>query len=199
MELDWWRALGGRFNTSRRGIRCVSIHRWGIGGGVALAALQIAKAMNAWVAVTSSSDEKLEKATQLGADFGLNYTKSDFTKAIRERTDKRGVDVVVDCIGGESWAKSLATLVKGGRLVTCGATAGANPPTDIRRIFWNHLSIFGSTLGSREEFRQVLNCVDTAQIRPILDSTFPLADAAAAQTRLEQGGQFGKIVLTMDG
>lgn len=170
----------------------------GIGGGVALAALQIAKAMNAWVAVTSSSDEKLKKAKDLGADYGLNYTQSDFSREIRARTDKRGVDVVVDCIGGESWAKSLATLVKGGRLVTCGATAGANPPTDIRRIFWNHLSIFGSTLGSREEFRQVLNFVDTARLKPILDRTFSLADAAAAQTRLEQRGQFGKIILTMD-
>ena len=85
------------------------------------------KSMNAWVAVTSSSDEKLQKAADLGADYGLNYTKTDVTEEIRGRTDKRGVDVVVDCIGGESWAKSLATLVKGGRLVTCGATAGANP------------------------------------------------------------------------
>jgi len=170
----------------------------GIGGGVAMAALQLAKAMNAWVAVTSSSDEKLKKAADLGADFGLNYTKTHFSKEIRRRTDKRGVDVVVDCIGGESWTKSLATLAKGGRLVTCGATTGANPPTDIRRIFWNHLSIFGSTLGSKEEFRQVLNFVGMAKIKPVLDQTFPLSEAARAQTRLEQGSQFGKIILTMD-
>jgi NADPH:quinone reductase-like Zn-dependent oxidoreductase len=170
----------------------------GIGGGVAMAALQIAKAMNAWVAVTSSSDEKLERAGKLGADAGVNYRRSDFTKEVRAWTNKRGVDVVVDCIGGENWAKSLAALVKGGRLVTCGATAGANPPTDIRRIFWNHLSIYGSTLGSSEEFRQVLNFVDTAKVKPVLDQTFPLSEAAAAQTRLEKGEQFGKITLSME-
>ena len=167
----------------------------GIGGGVAMAALQIAKAMNAWVAVTSSSDEKLEKARELGADYGLNYRECDFTREIRNVTGKRGVDVVVDCVGGESWVKSLAALVKGGRLVTCGATTGGKPPTDIQRIFWNHLSIFGSTLGSREEFEQVLRFVETTGVRPVLDKSFPLSEAAAAQTRLETGQQFGKIVL----
>ncbi len=167
----------------------------GIGGGVAMAALQIAKAMNAWVAVTSSSDEKVEGARRLGADHGLNYRTRDFVREIRDVTGKRGVDVVVDCVGGDSWAKSLAALVKGGRLVTCGATTGANPPTDIRRIFWNHLSIFGSTLGSRQEFEQVLRFVEAAKIKPVIDKSFPLADARAAQTRLETGQQFGKIIL----
>ena len=167
----------------------------GIGGGVAMAALQIAKAMNAWVAVTSSSAEKLDRARELGADYGLNYRECDFTREIRNLTGKRGVDVVVDCVGGESWAKSLAALVKGGRLVTCGATTGATPATDIRRIFWNHLSIFGSTLGSREEFEQVLRFVEASKVRPVLDQSFPLAEAAAAQTRLETGQQFGKIIL----
>ena len=167
----------------------------GIGGGVALAALQIAKAMNAWVAVTSGSDEKIEGARRLGADHGLNYRTHDFVRAVREVTGKRGVDVVVDCVGGDSWAKSLAALAKGGRLVTCGATTGATPPTDIRRIFWNHLSIFGSTLGSREEFEQVLRFVDVAKIKPVIDESFPLADARAAQTRLEAARQFGKVVL----
>jgi NADPH:quinone reductase-like Zn-dependent oxidoreductase len=170
----------------------------GIGGGVALAALQIAKALNAWVAVTSSSDKKLKRAMELGADHGVNYTRSDFTKEVRDWTRKRGVDVVVDCIGGDSWVKSLAALVKGGRLVTCGATTGAHPPTDIRRIFWNHLSIFGSTLGSSEEFRQVLNFVDAARVKPLLDKTFHLSEAAVAQTRLERGEQFGKITLCME-
>ena len=167
----------------------------GIGGGVALAALQIAKAMNAWVAVTSGSDEKVEGARRLGADHGLNYRTQDFVRAMRDVTGKRGVDVVVDCVGGDSWAKSLAALAKGGRLVTCGATTGANPPTDIRRIFWNHLSIFGSTLGSREEFEQVLRFVEAAKVKPVIDESFPLADARAAQAKLEAGRQFGKVVL----
>jgi len=167
----------------------------GIGGGVASAALQLAKQMNAHVIVTSSSDAKLEMAKNHGADHGINYRKADFVKEVRALTGKRGVDVVVDCVGGESWAKSLAALAKGGRLVTCGATAGAFPQTNIRRIFWNHLSIFGSTLGSRQEFQQLLSFCSASGIRPIIDQVFPLQEAAAAQQRLEEGRQFGKIVL----
>lgn len=167
----------------------------GIGGGVATAALQLAKQMGAHVFVTSSSDEKLEMAKNWGANHGINYLRSDFAKEVRTLTGKRGVDVVVDCVGGDSWVKSLATLVKGGRLVTCGATAGVNPQTDIRRIFWNHLKIFGSTLGSREEFRQLLGFIQASRVRPIIDQIFPLKEAAAAQRRLEEGKQFGKVVL----
>lgn len=167
----------------------------GIGGGVATAALLLAKQMGAHVIVTSSSDEKLESAKNWGADHGINYRKSDFAKEARLLTQKRGVDVVVDSVGGDSWAKSLAALAKGGRLVTCGATAGFNPPTDIRRIFWNHLKIFGSTLGSREEFHRLLAFMRNAGTRPIIDQVFPLRDAAEAQRRLEEGRQFGKIVL----
>lgn len=167
----------------------------GIGGGVASAALQLAKEMKAHVIVTSSSDAKLEMAKNHGADHGIHYTKADFVKEVRALTGKRGVDVVVDCVGGESWAKSLAALAKGGRLVTCGATAGAFPQTNIRRIFWNHLSIFGSTLGSRQEFQRLLSFCSTSGIRPIIDQVFPLKETAAAQQRLEEGKQFGKIVL----
>lgn len=129
----------------------------GIGGGVATAVLQLAKRTMARIIVTSSSDEKLERAINLGAEHGINYRRCDFAKEVRALTGKRGVDVVVDCVGEESWVKSLAALAKGGRLVTCGATTGAYPKTDIRRIFWNHLSIFGSTMGSRHEFRQLLS------------------------------------------
>ena len=167
----------------------------GIGGGVASAALQLAKGMSAHVIVTSSSDAKLEMAKNHGADYGINYRNADFVKEVRALTGKRGVDVVVDCVGGESWAKSLAALAKGGRLVTCGATAGAFPQTNIRRIFWNHLSIFGSTLGSRQEFQRLLSFCSASGIRPIIDQVFPLKETAAAQQRLEEGKQFGKIVL----
>ena len=167
----------------------------GIGGGVATAALQIARHMGAHIFVTSSSDEKLELAKNWGANHGINYLRSDFAKEVRALTGKRGADVVVDCVGGESWVKSLAALARGGRLVTCGATAGANPQTDIRRIFWNHLKIFGSTLGSREEFRQLLAFMQLSKVRPIVDQIFSLKDVAAAQRRLEEGKQFGKIVL----
>jgi NADPH:quinone reductase-like Zn-dependent oxidoreductase len=170
----------------------------GIGGGVATAALQLAASIGTHIIVTSSSDEKLEKAKSLGADQGINYTQSDFVQEVRRLTGKRGVDVVVDCVGGDSWVKSLASLTKGGRLVTCGATAGAHPTTDIQRIFWNHLKIFGSTLGDRTEFKEVLNFLGATRIRPVIDRVFPLRDAALAQKRMEEGKQFGKIVLRID-
>ena len=170
----------------------------GIGGGVATAALQLAAYIGTHIIVTSSSDEKLEKAKTLGSEHGINYKNADFAKEVRRLTGKRGVDVVVDCVGGDGWIKSLASLAKGGRLVTCGATAGANPPTDMRRIFWNNLKIFGSTLGDRAEFREVLNFMEASRTKPVVDQVFPLRDAAAAQKRLEEGKQFGKILLRMD-
>jgi NADPH:quinone reductase-like Zn-dependent oxidoreductase len=170
----------------------------GIGGGVATAALLLSKQIGAHVIVTSGSGEKLEMAKNWGADHGIDYRKSDFAKEVRALTEKRGVDVAVDSVGGESWGKSLAALAKGGRLVTCGATAGASPSTDIRRVFWNHLKIFGSTLGSREEFRQLLSFMRTSQMRPIIDQIFSLREAPAAHRRLEEGKQFGKIVLQID-
>jgi NADPH:quinone reductase-like Zn-dependent oxidoreductase len=170
----------------------------GIGGGIATAALQLAARIGTHIIVTSSSDEKLEKAKTLGAEHGINYKNADFAREVRRLTGKRGVDVVVDCVGGDSWIKSLASLAKGGRLVTCGATAGAHPPTDIQRIFWNNLRIFGSTLGDRAEFTEVLNFMAASCTPPVIDRVFSLRDAATAQNRLEQGKQFGKIVLRMD-
>jgi NADPH:quinone reductase-like Zn-dependent oxidoreductase len=155
----------------------------------------LAAAIGTHIIVTSSSDEKLEKAMALGAEKGINYKTSDFAQEVRRFTDKRGVDVVVDCVGGDSWVKSLASLAKGGRLVTCGATTGATPPTNIQRIFWNHLKIFGSTLGDRAEFNEVLSFMAASRTKPIIDQVFPLRDAALAQQRMEQGKQFGKIVL----
>ena len=171
----------------------------GIGGGIASAALQLAAHIGTYVFVTSSSDAKIARAKDLGASYGINYKKADFAKEVRQLTGKRGVDVVVDCVGGESWVKSLACLAKGGRLVTCGATGGAHPQTDIRRIFWNHLKILGSSFGTREDFRQVLNFMYLTGTKPIIDQSFALRDAAMAQGRMEEGRQFGKIVLRMDG
>jgi NADPH:quinone reductase-like Zn-dependent oxidoreductase len=167
----------------------------GIGGGVAGAALQIAKRIGVRVIVTSGNDQKLEQARHCGADHGINYHRSDFAKEVMALTGGRGVDIVLDCVAGESWHKSLAALTRGGRLVTCGATAGGLADTDLSLIFTKHLQIFGSTLGSREEFRQVIQFINAAQIKPIIDRTFPLAEAATAQRRMEEGKQFGKIVL----
>jgi NADPH:quinone reductase-like Zn-dependent oxidoreductase len=167
----------------------------GIGGGVASAALQVAKKIGAHVIVTSGSDEKLKRAENLGADHGIAHRENDFARAASELTEGRGVDVVLDCVGGEVWQKSLAALSRGGRLVTCGATAGGQPIDDLEAIFSKHLKIYGSTLGSREEFRQLLSFLEIAHIQPIIDSVFPLKEAAAAQRRMEEAKQFGKIVL----
>jgi NADPH:quinone reductase-like Zn-dependent oxidoreductase len=167
----------------------------GIGGGVASASLQIAKKIGARAVVTSGSDEKLERAKRLGADHGVNHQKEDFPRAVDALTAGRGVDLAVDCVGGEVWQKSLASLGKGGRLVTCGATAGGEPKDDIEAIVSKQPKIYGSTLGSREEFRQLINFLNVAKIRPIIDRVFPLQEAAAAQNYLEEGKQFGKVVL----
>ena len=167
----------------------------GIGGGVAGAALQVAKKIGANVIVTSGSDEKLELAKKYGAAHTINHREKDFAQEVRALTENRGVDVVLDCVAGEVWQKSLAALARGGRLVTCGATAGGSPETDLTPIFTKHLQIFGSTLGSRDEFRQLLSFMAVAEIKPIIDQVFPLSEAAAAQRRMEEAKQFGKIVL----
>ena len=168
----------------------------GIGGGVALAALQIAKLTGARVIVTSSSDEKLEKAMKLGASIGINYRdKPDFHKEVFELTNRRGVDVVVDSVGEATWEKSLRSLTKGGRLVTCGATSGPNAATNVRLVFWKQLEILGSTMGSRSELRDVLKLVWTGQLKPVVDRIFPLSKAQEAHEVLAKGEQFGKLVL----
>jgi NADPH:quinone reductase-like Zn-dependent oxidoreductase len=171
----------------------------GIGGGVSTAVLQIVTAIGLRAFVTSSSEDKLRQAKKLGAEAGINYKTQDFAREIRSLTDRRGVDVVVDSVGGDSYAKSLASLAKGGRLVSCGATAGARPQTDLQRIFWNQLSVFGSTMGNRREFAEMLNFVRKRVVKPVIDQVFPLAEGAKAFARMEEGKQFGKLVLKVDG
>ncbi len=190
--LTVWRML----MTNAKLIPGESILILGIGGGVASAALQIAERMGAHAIVTSGSDEKLQRARKLGADHGINYRCSDFLKSVIEITNGRGVDVVVDCVAGENWQKSLTVLTQGGRLVTCGATAGGLADTDLSLIFKKQLQILGSTLGSREELRQLIHFINATRLKPIIDQTFPLAEAEAAQRRMEEAKQFGKIVLS---
>jgi NADPH:quinone reductase-like Zn-dependent oxidoreductase len=170
----------------------------GAGGGVATATLQLARQAGARVIVTSRNDEKLARARAFGAAHTINTNKNETAAEARRFTAKRGVDVMVDCVGGRGWARSLAALAKGGRLVTCGATAGTVSATDLRRLFWNQLRIFGSRWGSREEFHRLLRFIEFTGTRPIIDQVFPLREAAAAQQRLDAGEQFGKIVLRID-
>jgi NADPH:quinone reductase-like Zn-dependent oxidoreductase len=168
----------------------------GIGGGVAVAALQIAKLAGARVIVTSSSDDKLEKATELGASIGINHrNKPDFHKEVFAITDRRGVDVVVDSVGEATWEKSLRSLTKGGKLVTCGATSGPHVSINANLVFWKQLEILGSTMGSRGELRDVLKLVWRGKLKPVVDRIFPLSKAKEAHEILEKGEQFGKLVL----
>src|ERR1700722_12783822 len=171
---------------------------WGIGGGVAQAALQIAKSRGARVWVTSGSDEKLQRAAELGADEVLNHRTTDVARAIREQTGKRGADVVVDCVGQATWRQSLAALGRAGRLVTCGATTGPIVETDVRRMFWNQWTLMGSTMGNDAEFDAIAAEYRAGRLRTPVDGVYPLADGRAAFERLASGDQFGKIVLTMD-
>jgi NADPH:quinone reductase-like Zn-dependent oxidoreductase len=172
---------------------------WGIGGGVALAALKIAKLLGALVVVTSSSDAKLERARELGADVVLNHAKTDVPKEIRSLTSKRGVEVVVDNVGEQTWEKSLRCLARKGRLVTCGATTGPMCVTDVRKLFWYQWSILGSTMGSHEEYRAVTEQAARGRLWPEVDTVVPLAEARRAFERLERAEQLGKIVIEVTG
>jgi NADPH:quinone reductase-like Zn-dependent oxidoreductase len=168
-----------------------------IGRAAACAALQIAKGFGARVTVASESDAHLAAARDWGADHEIDERRTDFAREVRQLTAKRGADIVVDSVGGGSWERSLAALAKGGRLAICAAGIPSLVETNVRRIFWNQLGIFGSTLGSRTEFEEVLRFFDRTGSRPIIDRVFPLREAAAAQQRLEAGGPFGKIVLRL--
>jgi NADPH:quinone reductase-like Zn-dependent oxidoreductase len=168
---------------------------WGIGGGVSLAAMRIAKLHGARVIVTSSSDAKLAEARRLGADVTLNYRTQKVAQEVRVLTQRRGVDVVVENVGEASWDESLRCLGRGGRLVTCGATTGPNVSLDLRRLFWHHWSILGSTMGNAAEYAEVVRRLGAGELRPVVDRTFPMTQARAAYERLAKGEQLGKVVV----
>jgi NADPH:quinone reductase-like Zn-dependent oxidoreductase len=170
---------------------------WGIGGGVALAALQIAKRLGAHVWVTSGSEEKLARARALGADETLNHRNLDVGREIRARTGKRGVNVVIDSVGEATWKQSLFALGKRGRLVTCGGTSGPMVETDVRRMFWNQWTLMGSTMGSDAEFDAIVDELRAGRLIPPVDSVHALEDGQAAYDRLASGRQFGKVVVTV--
>lgn len=171
----------------------------GIGGGLALSLFQLARPVAGKVFVTSSSAEKLARAADLGADGGVDYREEDVGRSVRRLTGKRGVDLVADSAGGTSLDGSLRALRKGGRVVIAGATAGATAEIDVRRLFWNQLSIVGSTMGSVGNVSDMLRLVAGSKLRPIVDRIVPLEDAAEALRLLDAGGQFGKIVVEVSG
>jgi NADPH:quinone reductase-like Zn-dependent oxidoreductase len=170
---------------------------WGIGGGVSTAALAIGKALGARVLVTSSSEAKLERARELGADATVNHATGDVKAAVQEATDGHGIDVVVENVGEATWATSLQVAAPGGRITVCGATSGPNPPAALHRIWWKQLSILGSTMGTGEDFAGAFELVKSGRALPVVDSVLPLEEIRAAHERLEAGEQLGKIVLTI--
>lgn len=187
-HLTAWRMLFGK-KSLRPGESVLIV---GIGGGVAVACLQLAKLVGARVFVTSSSDEKIARAIALGADGGVNYLKERVSPAILDMSGG-GVDMVIDSVGEASWGESLRSLRRGGRLVTCGATTGSHPSADLQRVFIRQLEIYGSTGGSMGEFRELLDVFNRGLIKPVIDRTFQMADIGGAFERLSAGAQFGKI------
>jgi zinc-binding alcohol dehydrogenase/oxidoreductase len=167
---------------------------WGAGGGVGTAAFSIARALGARTIVTSSSAAKLERLRELGADAALNHVEDDVAAEVKDLTGG-GADIVIEHVGEATWQRSLASARHGGRVVVCGATSGPNPPAALHRVWWKELTIQGSTMGTKEDFEGVYELVASGRARPIVDRVFPLAEAASAHEHLEQGEQFGKVVL----
>lgn len=189
--LTAWRMLTTRAALRRDELTLI----WGIGGGVAIQALQIAQHLGARAAVTSSSDVKLARAAALGAEVGINHAgDAEVARAVKAHFG-RGVDVVVDSVGTPTWPQSLRAMRPGGRLVTCGATGGRHVEVDLRRLFWFQWSLLGSTMGTRSEFAEIVALGDAGELRPVVDAVHPLAEGRQAYQRLADAQQFGKLVL----
>jgi zinc-binding alcohol dehydrogenase/oxidoreductase len=192
--LTAWRALLTKARVQPG--EWVLIH--GAGSGVGSFAIQIAKLAGARVAVTSHSDEKLSRARLLGAEIGINYSRYEWDVEIKRLLNDRGVDVVVDSVGLATFSRSLDALKPGGRLVTFGTTSGALTELDIRKLYHKQLTLLGTTMGSPQEFTQLLRVINAGQIRPVVDRVFPLGEAGQAQQYMDQQEQFGKIVLSIE-
>jgi NADPH:quinone reductase-like Zn-dependent oxidoreductase len=165
------------------------------GSGVGSVGIQIAKLRGARVIATAGSDEKLEKARELGADETVNYTRPDWPREVRRLTAKRGVDVVFEHTGAETWPGSIQSLARNGRVVTCGATSGFDARTDLRQVFYRHLTILGSFMGSKAELLDAMRFVERGRIRAVVDRALPLAEARRAHELMQDRAQFGKLVL----
>jgi NADPH:quinone reductase-like Zn-dependent oxidoreductase len=170
----------------------------GVGGGVALASMQLARYAGCHVIATTSGAEKTARARELGADQVIDYRSEDVVETVMQATDGRGVDVVVDNVGAQTWPISLRAVRRGGRIVTCGATTGPNPKADLQRVFIRQIQITGSTLGSHEEFRRVILAVADGRIAPVIDHVYSFEQANEALGKLTRAEQFGKLVLNID-
>lgn len=168
---------------------------WGAGSGVGSAAIQVAKLLGANVVATAGSTDKLDKALKLGADWVVNHHSQDVPAEVKRVTNGKKANVVFDHVGQATWEKSMRSMAPAGRLVNCGVTSGGKAEIDIRYIFVRQFSLMGSYMGGRGELMKVLSFFEDGKLKPVVDSVFPLKDAAAAQTRMEKSEHFGKIVL----
>lgn len=168
------------------------------GSGVGSAAIQIAKLFGARVITTAGTDEKCDAARALGADVAINYTTGDFVAECKRLTDKRGVDAIIEHVGGDVFEKSIAAVRWGGRIVTCGATAGFTPKVDLRHIFFRQVQVLGSTMGPKGDLFRILSLVAEGRLRPVVGKVLPLWEAAQAHQILEGRSLFGKMVLSVD-
>ena len=167
----------------------------GIGGGVGSAGLQIAKLTGARVFATASSDEKLERARQMGADVTINYKDTDFSEVVLNVTEGRGVDVVLEHVGAATWEQSIASLAKNGRLVSCGVTTGNIGTINIRKMYQKELTVMGAALGTVAELRTLIHLAGQGKLQPIIDRVLPLHEARQAHLLLENRQNFGKVCL----
>jgi NADPH:quinone reductase-like Zn-dependent oxidoreductase len=165
------------------------------GSGVGSLAIQIAKLRGARVIATASTEDKLAKAKELGADDVLNYSNAEWPKEVRRLTNKKGVEVVFEHTGAVTWQGSIASLKTNGRLVTCGATSGYAAETDIRQVFYRHLTILGSFMGSKAEMLEAMKFIESGKIRAVVDQVLSLKEARRAHELMEDRAQFGKLVL----
>jgi NADPH:quinone reductase-like Zn-dependent oxidoreductase len=193
VTLTAWHMLVARANVQPG--EDVLVHA--AGSGVGSLGIQIAKLRGARVITTASSEEKLAKARELGADETINYTRDDWPKEVRRLTNGRGVDVVFEHTGATTWPGSILSLKKGGRLVTCGATSGFDAKTDLRHVFYRHLTILGSMMGSKADLLAAMKFIESGQIRAVVDRALPLAEARKAHELIEDRAQFGKLVLNV--
>ncbi|UCD52814.1 MAG: zinc-binding dehydrogenase [Phycisphaerales bacterium] len=191
--LTAWHMLVGRARIRAGDV--ILIH--GIGGGVALCALQLARLLGAEVIATSSSDDKLKRARDLGAGHTINYREEDVPTRVRDITAGRGVDVAFDTVGAATWPLDFACVRRGGTIVICGITTGPVAETNLQALYWNQLTVLGSTLGSLAELGQMARAVTISRLKPVVDEVFPLEQARDAMGKMEAGRQFGKIVLSV--
>jgi NADPH:quinone reductase-like Zn-dependent oxidoreductase len=170
---------------------------WGIGSGVSTAGLAVARALGARTIVTSSSDAKLERARDLGADVVVNHATGDVKAVVKDATAGHGADVVVEHVGEATWRTSLDVAAREGRIAVCGATSGPNPPAALHRVWWKQLTILGSTMGMKVDFEGAYDLIESGRARPVVDEVLPLSEIRRAHERLEAGEQLGKIVLSI--